>query len=219
MKLSQSQIQNIENYLDNKKLEQVDLRYEVQDHMIVGIEQSLAEGISYKDAFNQQKEKWNPELESYSSFWLGYAYVGPKLMMKKCIAIIKKIYFKSILSSLITTGLLLVFFSFIPKSFFVSAIDVFIGVVFSCLFLLSVVWFFSIKTSNIKTTYQYFYKIQSLNIGIFIFMFMDMAFNEKQYVTPDMAFLKLLFPIYMLVSYHHLFKFYQKHNRVIKRLA
>jgi len=92
MGLTFEQLKRIEKYLDFKELNQIDLREEVLDHMANSIEVALEKGSSFSDAFNLEIKKWNKDLELYSSFWLGIAWVGPKIMIKKCIRLVKKIY-------------------------------------------------------------------------------------------------------------------------------
>ncbi|WP_299430934.1 hypothetical protein [uncultured Maribacter sp.] len=213
MKLSQSQIQNIEDYLDYKKLEQVDLRYEVQDHMIVAIEQSLAKGISYKEALAKEKEKWDPELESYSSLWLSHID-GPKILIKKCDGYNKKMFLETIL----ITGIIYFIISFINYNFIGESFYKFYVIALFIPMLISFYLSYKIRKSNIKSSYQYLFKTQDIGyLGSLVFFGLIISFDSNSFSTEVE-----LFDVYITVTLYsyvfYLIKLYKKHNKVIEQL-
>ncbi|WP_298474984.1 hypothetical protein [uncultured Maribacter sp.] len=214
MKLSQSQIQDIERYLDYHELKQVDLRVEVLDHMAESIEAAMENGVSYTDAFNQQKEKWDPELKSYSSFWLGWTLVGPKLLMKKCLQIEKEIHFKALPVAIIITASLYFFLNFIDAKLFLGRVNLILGVVFSISIVLFLVVFSKIKKSKIESTYGYLYKIHIKGFGFsgiwITFFFMALIDDIKQINTITTILQLFGIAMYFIVNYMF-YKVYKKH--------
>ena len=100
MRLTQEQIQHIEDYLDTRRLRQLDIRMEVLDHISVSIETDIKEhSLSFVDAFEIQRITWDEELRDYSSYWLGFMWSGPKIMINKCVRLIKKTYTNVLLIS------------------------------------------------------------------------------------------------------------------------
>ena len=65
MKLNKEQLQEIETYLTNKDVEYIDLHLEVLDHISSDIE-NLMEKISFEEAFEKVKNKWN---KNFSYKW------------------------------------------------------------------------------------------------------------------------------------------------------
>ena len=97
MKLSQEQIQQVEDYLKNKDVEYIDLHLEVLDHISTAIESEMTENeISFNDAFEKVKTKWNDTFSYKSSYWLGTSNGGSKLFIDHCLKIYKPITFKMI---------------------------------------------------------------------------------------------------------------------------
>jgi len=216
MGLTFEQLKRIEKYLDFKELNQIDLREEVLDHMANSIEVALEKGSSFSDAFNLEIKKWNKDLELYSSFWLGIAWVGPKIMIKKCIRLIKKIYFVSIPISILITAISVLIFNFISEKLFYKTLDICISGIFIGLFLMYAVGFFCIKKSKTETTYQYFYKIQGWGWSC-VLVSLNPMFSSQQYYTQNMGFYKLFLPVFSLVFFCHLFKIYSEHFGVAKQ--
>ena len=217
MALTEKQILDIERYLNYHELKQIDLRYEVLDHMANSIESSMEEGISYEDAFNAAREKWKPELKSYSSFWLGWVFVGPKMMMKRSINMVKELYLKAFFIGVFVTLILVNIFKYIPDYFFNENLDRSIGIILGIPILVSLGGLYKIRISNVKTTYQYFYKTQGSGYLILNFTLIQGLFNNKQYFGSDMEFWEMFFPVSLLVCYYYFFKIYKKHFTIVKQ--
>ncbi|WP_298505473.1 hypothetical protein [uncultured Maribacter sp.] len=219
MKLSQSQIQDIERYLDYHELKQVDLRVEVLDHMAESIEAAMENGVSYVDAFNRQRERWNPELESYSSFWLGWALSGPKMMIKKCAQMMRKIYLFALLSTVLISGILFFILKLLPLNVLGNTLDIIIKILFVIPFLVSLLLLYKIKQTSLKTTYQYFYKTQAWGWSLCGTLFNPILISNKPYFGIEIRYVKLLWPVFLIMVCLQFYKIYQKHIRVIKRMA
>ncbi|EAR02752.1 hypothetical protein [Maribacter sp. HTCC2170] len=173
MKLTQNQIQQIETYLDSKELTHLDLRNEVLDHMANAIEESIQEeGLTFKEAFNQEINKWNPELVNYSSFWIGWAWTGPKLMIIKAVKETKKFYLKSLLATAVISLMIHMTYISLIGNDHLNIMDGFVGLVYIAILGLTLLFFWRIKATDYQTTYSYLYKINTIG-----FAFMYLAFN------------------------------------------
>ena len=72
MKLQQSELKQIRDFLDKKELFQIDLRAEIYDHIIESTCQNMRlNSVDFDEAFSVETQRWNIELDNYSSFWLG----------------------------------------------------------------------------------------------------------------------------------------------------
>ncbi|NND80242.1 MAG: hypothetical protein HKN53_10100 [Maribacter sp.] len=173
MNLTTEQIQQIKTYLDFKELNQLDLRNEVLDHMANGIEKSIKkEGLTFKEAFNQEIKKWNPELGEYSSFWTGWTWTGPKLMITKAVKETKKFYLKSFMATVIISLIIHMMYISLIGIDYLSILNGFVGVVYIAILFLTFLFFWRIKASKYQSTYSYLYKIYAIG-----FAFMYLAFN------------------------------------------
>ena len=214
MKLNQSQIQDIENYLDYKKLEQVDLRYEVLDHMAEAIETAMENGVSYVEALAKEKEKWNPELESYSSGWLGIVYVGPKIMIKKCIGFVKKMY----LETIVITGIIYIITPFIPYNFNEESFYKFYVIALFIPLLIALCLSYKIRISSVKTTYQYYFKTQDVGYLIALVFFGLIIGFDSSFFSKDVDFFGVYVTVTLYSYVFYLLKLYRKHNNVMKQM-
>ena len=171
MKLKNKQLHSIYNYLDYKGLIQVDLRIEVLDHMIVSIENEMEGGSTFSDAFNFECEKWNQELKPYSSAWLGLIYTGPKLMMQKCVRIVRWLYLKTLVLALLISGVLFGVTDLLnvtPKN---TRIDDFVGLVLLMFSAILLYIYYTISKDKAKTTHGYLIKISTVGIVLNLFIF------------------------------------------------
>ena len=196
------QIHQIEAYLNFKELTQIDLRNEVLDHMSNGIEKSIKEkDLSFEEAFNQEGKKWNLELENYSSFWLGWAWSGPKLMIKKCVAQMKKTYFTTLIFTLLLMALsysMITFFQFgkhldiITKALGILYLGFFFSIVFAHL---------KIKFSKFTTSYSYLFKINAVGSAFFYLWFNPIWSKFSGFETAGTEMWVTLFFHMLLISF------------------
>lgn len=220
MKLAQEQIQHIENYLEAKELRQIDIKLEVLDHMCNGVEESIEnENLSFIDAFEKQRIKWHSELNSYSSAWLGMAYSGPKIMIKKAVNFIKSEYLKVLVFSLLFT---LMFYFLEYNSINISSYtkELILAVGGYYFFSLGIMVFVLIKMIQTKTntTYRYLFKRHVFGYGFMYVIFNPILRNDTESIFnlgdkyPEIFFVGAL----MAFSYTS-WKLYKHHKRVVLR--
>jgi hypothetical protein len=220
MKINEQQLLQIEKYLDLKELVQIDLRNEVLDHMAANIEKNMEDGIvNFKEAFYSEKELWNNDLQNSSNFWLGWYWVGPKILIQKCVKEIKKMY----LSSTLAIAGFFLLISFFSKAFqielFSNQINISLGVLYLLIFIFVLVGFYKMKVSKIETTYRYLFKINAIG-----FCFMYLVFNPlwSESLSNSLFNGNSLFAIilhgFLLMFGSHFMTLYQKHTKVQKRV-
>lgn len=213
MKLNEKQLLQIEKHLDFKELTQVDLRNEVLDHMAINIESAMKnDNLEFANAFKIETQNWHSELESSSSAWMGWYWVGPKILMNKCDKEVKKMYLSSVI---MTIGLL--FFTYcIHKLFrielFAADLKIGLGTLYLLIFIFVLTGFYKIKISRIQTTYSYLYKLNCIGFG-FMFLAFNPFWNDgiiEALFNEDALFGAFFHAVLLSVGSHFL-TFYRKH--------
>ncbi|MEJ1221524.1 hypothetical protein [Sediminicola sp. 1XM1-17] len=221
MSLNNDQLLNINNYLDFKDLYHLDLRMEIFDHMVESIEMKMSMGSTFSEAFELECKKWNPELKSYSSHWLGLVHSGPKLVMQKCVGTIKKLYLKSLFAALVVAVCLFVAESLFPLKANPAIINAFVGAgMFICVFLW-VYWYIRIRKSPKQTSYGYFIKINTIGSVVSIFIFNPLVDTTFGYGSPiSLGFGWIFLHAWIFVWTFLFAKIFRKHGATINfRLA
>ncbi|WP_370397807.1 hypothetical protein [Tenacibaculum dicentrarchi] len=153
MELTQEQIQCVENFLSYKKLDYIDVRFEVLDHIISDIEVLLAQGISFEDAFKQSTGKWHNDLEFTSSFLIGILYNRPKIVINKAVNLGKHWLIFSFIAVFLQAFLIgekSTIFSFLSdNSFFFLTIGVGLAIING---------YFYFKMRKLKTTFSFLFE-------------------------------------------------------------
>ena len=169
MGLSTEQVQHIETYLNFKELMHLDLLNEVLDHMAIGIEKSIKEkDLGFQEAFSKEVRKWNLELENYSSFWLGWAWTGPRILIDKGVKKAKQIYRRTLLATLVVAMSI----HLIYNTLIVIEPSKFLNAIVGSAYIVILFFFWRIKATNHQTTYSFLFKINAIG-----FAFMYLAFN------------------------------------------
>ena len=222
IKLNQKQLLEIEKYLDHRRLIQIDLKYEVLDHMANGIESLMKEGKPFEQAFILEKQKWNKELRSYSSLWIGLVWSGPRIMMKMCERHIKKLYinviWKSVVGAIFLMTLLNIFESWVNVQFIAYAMA---GYYFFIAIAL-LVSLIQISKSKKQSTYRYLYKKNAAIILFYLLLFNPLTlFNplHEAFSSGELNWYVLLTYFIMAFMGMEVFKLYKKHNGTLKKRA
>jgi len=182
MKLTKEQIQQIEDYLNNKKVKYIDIRFEILDHIISDVEFIIKNNNSYfEDAFSEVKLKWNKNFTSTSSWWLGLSNYAPSIFINKCLRIYKPLVLKSVFGIvlfLIFTYAILEFFKLdllyfysIVKMIYIITILTFIG--------FFIFWKIKIKRIKLKSSFSYLINKQIFPNIFFLLILLGNLFDDK----------------------------------------
>ena len=71
MEITKEQIHQIETYLQKRKVDFIDIKIEILDHMISDIEGLLQKNYSFENAFKINTLKWEKHFTERSSFYFG----------------------------------------------------------------------------------------------------------------------------------------------------
>jgi len=209
MELTTQQIQEIEHYLNVKDIVYVDLRPEVLDHIVSEIEEKMElEKVTFHNAFATSKQKWNAQLQETTSMFFGLGFSAPKIVIQKA----KKVYWKQyllLLASYFLSFLVLTHFDFTienPDNFIIFIITKYI-IGFSLLAFFYMLFF---KNRNVKTTYGFILKSQSLGVltGLFVFLIIINRLKELNGIHVGMIC------SYLFVTYSY-YTFFKKHKEAI----
>ncbi len=216
MIMKNEQLQSIYNYLDHKGLIQVDLRMEVLDHMIVSIENEMEQGCSFSDAFKQECEKWNPLLKPHSSAWLGLIFTGPKLMMQKCVRMVKRLYLKTLVLALLISGALWGMTDILNLTPQNTRIDNFIGFGLLMVSAILLYTYYTISKNKVKTTYGYFIKIHTIGIVLNLAIFNPFISNNFGFsAIESFSFSKIIVYTFLVTHAVLFINMYTKHREFI----
>lgn len=217
MKLNQDQLANIEGFLNQMELTQIDLRNEVLDHMSAGISEGMfSQQLTFEEAFAIEKQKWRDDLQSHSSYWLGLMWMAPKIMIQKCVKQSKIIYLKAAIPAL---AALLLFYS--TENFWseqmLMRVNSLIGVVYICLFLLLLTLKYKMKHTGYQTSYSFLFKINAITFCLLLVLYnpiiSDILSLEKE---GSIAYLSLFAHAFTLTFSWFFVQFYKSHRKIQK---
>jgi hypothetical protein len=174
MELTKEQVRRIDKYLDVKGVKFIDFRIEIFDHIISQIEQKLeVENTDFETVFYQVTDEWNKQLNTSSSFLLGWAYSAPKTVIKKAKRIHRKLHTKAalIISVPLILGMILNLSLFKTVLGAINSNSVFITVIFS---IISGLIIYKSRKETDKTVYNFLIKTQEIILllgAIIVFMY------------------------------------------------
>ena len=215
MKLTKEQIQQIEDYLNNKKIKYIDIRFEILDHIISDVEFIIeSKNSSFEEAFDKIRIKWSQTFSYKWSFWLGITNGGSKLFIDHCLKIYKPLFYKSIIA---LTMFLLVLYSIFKYSemelmnFYsiYKLVAILTLILFTTLLLY---WRFKLKNTQFKTSYSYMF-----NKNIFSNIFLSLILIANIFDNDVFGF--GFFEIFFLSSFYTIifmgYNFYKNHNKTV----
>jgi hypothetical protein len=85
MKLSKEQIDIVDDYLENQKVDYLDFKIELKDHLACETEMSMEnEKLTFEDAFAKVQNKWSYDLAEAKFTWIfNNKRTYPKIVFKK----------------------------------------------------------------------------------------------------------------------------------------
>ena len=217
MKLNQDQLANIVGFLNRMELTQIDLGNEVLDHISEGISEGMfSQQLTFEEAFAIEKQKWRDDLESHSSYWLGLMWMGPKIMIQKCVKQSKIMYLKATLPAVIV---LLFFYSTenLWKEQILIILNSFVGIVYIGLFLLLLFLNYKMKRTGYETSHSFLFKINAITFSFLLVLYnplvSDILSLEKE---GSIAYVSLFVHAFTLAFYCFFVQFYKFHSEVQK---
>ncbi|MGJ8760166.1 hypothetical protein H0I29_05885 [Polaribacter sp. R2A056_3_33] len=213
MELTNEQIQLVENYLDKKSFDFIDLKVEILDHMISDIESFMDKEYSFENAFKITVLKWDKHFKDSSSFFFGLQYHESKIVVKKAAQIFKPFYFLYLTAYFLP---IVIFTNF--NIVFSKSNTVFLNQLFFATSIISLIYLLYIIINNIrtkiKTTYSYVLKTQYVSTVFLILpLFMGNLFNDDGSFIPFLiGFQSAGFAVTYICHY-----FYKKHKAAIKK--
>lgn len=214
MELTKEQIEIVESYLQKRKIDYLDLKVEILDHMILDIESFLDKDYAFENAFKITILKWEKHFNTRTSFYLGNWYSESKIVVDKAVKEFKPFYFLYLAAYFLP----IIFLKNVSIHFDENEIVVINQIFYSLAFLsLGYVAFIFFKTtfSRQKTTYRFILKTQYTGGVIFLVMilFLGGLINDQgEMSAPFTGFAFAGFSVTFICHY-----FYKKHQAVIKK--
>lgn len=170
MMLSKDQIQQVENYLTQKGLKYIDIRYEVLDHISSDIEQMMeTRGLSFENASDIVFLKWNRNFVSRSNIWIGLIYSGPKIFIDHSVIIYKKFILKIqliVFAVIIGLGKIFVHFNTLWINY-EQQLTYFFKTIAAIILIVVLYWFYQIRKTKLNTSYSFLFTRNILPFGLF----------------------------------------------------
>ncbi|GAL89136.1 hypothetical protein [Jejuia pallidilutea] len=217
MILDDTQIKAVELYITKRKIDFVDIKFELLDHMVCDIEATMeAKNIGFNDAFNITKRKWSPYFVESQSIWMGLAYVKPKIVIDKCGAIMKKTVLYSL--AIACVGAVLMWFLLKTSNADINLMFYFLykgrWVLFAVSLIILVYHSWNILRTKAKTVFGYCYMRQFSLLPLFTLLINPTASFSTSFWG---RFLPLAFLLMFITYYYFAFKIYSEHVKYVKR--
>lgn len=211
MKLTKEQLQKIESYLETKKIDYIDLKFEILDHIIADIESLLIKNYSFENSFKIAILKWEKHFRETSNFYLGFLYSESKIVVEKATKLFKPFYFLYLISYLLPV----IIFKNSPIIFSENT-SVLLNFMFKSLVVICLGYliFIIIKilTIKVKTTYSFILRTQYLGVSFLIFSLLPGRYfkDEGNVNAIYIGFLFGGFAVTYIIHY-----FFKKHQETV----
>jgi len=214
MELTTKQIAEINRYLTIKKIDHIDIKLEVLDHIITDVEYLMSsKDIDFEFAFKEVRLKWKQHFTQTSSFYFGVAYSAPKIILDNAKRAFKKSYFILIASYFLPFILFLNFQMKVTgeaRNLINGAISI-ATIAFVILFIYT---YYQKSKIKLKTTYSFILKTQFWSFLFLIFPLFGKELIDKNNEFNS-VYLGLIFAfICSLLTTRY---FYKKHVSVISK--
>ena len=213
MELTTQQIHQIETYLQKRKVDFIDLKVEILDHMISDIESLINKNYSFENAFKITTLKWEKHFTERSSFYFGMLYSESKILVNKAVKEFKPFYFLYLASYFLP----IIFLKNVAISFQENIAN-FINALLLTVTFLSLIYmvFIIVKTqlSKQKSTYRFILKTQYVAIIFLIIpLLLGSFFNDNGQLNAVFSgFVSAGFMVTFIC--HH---FYKKRQAVVEK--
>tara|TARA_R110002096_G_scaffold413649_1_gene614557 strand:- start:22 stop:675 length:654 start_codon:yes stop_codon:yes gene_type:complete len=213
MELTTQQIQKIEHYLTKNRVDFVDIRLEVLDHIVSDIEVLIKkENIEFDTAFYKVTDKWNLQLKQTSSFYFGIMYSESKIVFKKAVEVFKP-YFLLYFSAYFLPFILLELFPVQLSNSLASFTNGFLIITLSLAIIYMLFIIEKTSQSKINTTYRFILKTQFLGIILLVLGLLTEIYKTSTEINP-------VYTGFMCAGFSVVFicnQFHKKHKEAIKK--
>jgi hypothetical protein len=200
MKLTTEQIATIEETLVLNGVVYDDIKLEVTDHIASEIEATMAEkDISFETAYKLAFENWEEQLRPCTSYWLRGNKAIPKIIVLKCVKMIKHVFLLSTIMGLLISILVTLLIQSTNNEEILFALNTVIKVVgLSGIILFLFVKYKFWKSKN-KSTFSYLlYQNGFIQIINLIMITIGIYQFKSNASLVDFHFISVFFPITML---------------------
>jgi len=213
MKLTNQQTQEVERYITQKKVDYLDLKLEILDHMISEIEEKMNKNSSFEDAFYIVKQKWNKHFVQRTSFYFGNLNPAPKIVIETAKKIYKPYYF--IMFSMYFFPLILLYkYNILVDENLQFYLNIFFKTTGGISILLLIYSYYKSKQLKNKSIYSFISKAPYPSIFIGVIVLFTNYFSKNDTFKPISIGMWFVFMFVSGVSYF----FYMKHASIIKKL-
>lgn len=214
MKLTNQQIDTINETLVLNGLVYDDIKLELVDHIASEIELAMDhKEVLFEDALKTAFSNWQGQLHGSRSYWIrGYAFI-PKIIIKKALKMVKHIFLMSFALGIITGVALTFILKFNPQQEVLFVLNSMLQVISVVGILLIVYLKFKLWQSKHKSTYSFLFNRNGFIQVITLIMLATGLFNFRGYSNfSDFHFMSALLPItclfisgfYLNVGFQHL---------------
>ncbi|APZ45753.1 hypothetical protein BW723_05335 [Polaribacter reichenbachii] len=214
MELTKEQLQRVEHYLNVKRIDYIDIRLEIFDHIISDIEVKMeSKKLDFETSFYAVTDKWNKHLKDTSSFYFGIMFSAPKMVINKAKKSFRKWFF-ILFIALIIPQFLLESITFSLSDSLISVLNLCFQIVSTICFIILLTLVILKKRIKTKSTYSFILKTQGWNLVYFpLTMFNSVFLKSEGGLNPFSVGLLTAF-ISIVFCYFH---FYKKHKEAIKK--
>jgi hypothetical protein len=201
MKLTTEQIATIEETLVLNGVVYDDIKLELLDHIASEIEATMAEkDISFETAYKQAFENWKEQLRPCTSYcWLRGNKTIPKIIILRCVKMIKHLFLLSTIMGLLISILVTLLIQSTNNEEILFALNTVIKVVSLSGIILFLFVKYKFWQSKNRTTYSYLFNQNGFNQIINLIFITIGVFQFKSNASlVDFHFISVFFPITML---------------------
>lgn len=221
--LTEEQVIEIELYLTKWKINYIDIRFEILDHIISDVEFVMkTETLHFDDAFTKVTIKWRESLKETSGRWLGgWQRRKPKVFVEKHRKIIKSVLLKVSIYTLMFSGI----FYLVTNSFNLSLNGILKNYQLILYVLLGITLLFEgwrlcrIYLIKEKTIFSYMYRTHFAFSPLYVSMFISGTLENTSYLPTSKAGQYVpVFGLIILILYSYYgFTLYRKHIQKVKQ--
>ena len=216
MKLNQQQYQYLSDYLISKGVLHIDLKYEILDHIVSGVENNIQnKGLYFQEAFELEKIKWQSELDSFKILRYNVDFRTPKIVLRRYWIVVKEMYIKAII---MTLGALLPLFLFLKWGMVpIQSFHTVFGYFYVVAFIGIVLAFLKIKTMDANTVDKIMFKATMCYFMVWLVVFNPIV-TKLYWVYQEGLFMYVFFFIHVfLVCFSFNFiDLYKAHIKKVK---